>query len=345
MKSLRETGDTIVEVLIALTVVASMLGAAYVTSNRSLNNNRQAQERGEALKLAEGQLERLKGLVGSGSVAPFTTTTSFCIDNANAVQPATPANCSIATSGPAYYVTVERLQADHFAVSVSWDKFGGGTSDALTMNYRLHPASTNFATAEPTPPPAPPPAATGTLTCATLGTSSIRLDFTHANATNPSLFRGNTLLQAAGNSPGTATDGGLTAGTGYVYYLRNGNSPSSTALATASCTTTSAASGSISCSFTQFVGMTINYSHSNASSPSIWRGGSYIYNAAASSGSFLDNDSSVMGTGNNITYYLRNGQSGGSEVLSSATCHSTVFYIDWGGIWWPPGMCGTVRCS
>lgn len=140
MKSLGDTGDTIVEVLIALTVVASMLGGAYVTTSRSLNNNRQAQERGEALKLAEGQLERLKGLVSSGSTVPFTITTNFCVDNTNTVRTATPANCSVTTPGPVYYVTMERLQADHFAVSVSWDKVGGNSSDALSLDYRLHPA-------------------------------------------------------------------------------------------------------------------------------------------------------------------------------------------------------------
>lgn len=146
MRRLGDTGDTIIEVLIALTVVTSMLGGAYVTSSRSVNNNRQAQERGEALKLAEGQLERLKGLVSSGSTAPYTTTTSFCIDDTNTVRSATPASCSVDTSGPAYYVTVTRQQANRFTVTVSWDRVGGG-NETVVMTYRLYAANSTFESA------------------------------------------------------------------------------------------------------------------------------------------------------------------------------------------------------
>lgn len=61
----REAGDTIVEVLIAILLVAVILGGAYATANQSLLATRESQERGEALTLAEGQLEGLRGLAQS----------------------------------------------------------------------------------------------------------------------------------------------------------------------------------------------------------------------------------------------------------------------------------------
>src|SRR5438309_3169170 len=72
---LNSAGDTIIEVLLALAVLASVLGGAYVSSNRSLSGARDAQERGEALKLVEEQLERLRAVV---KTLP-NNTTPFCL--------------------------------------------------------------------------------------------------------------------------------------------------------------------------------------------------------------------------------------------------------------------------
>lgn len=56
---LKETGDTIVEVLIALTVLMVIIGGGYSIATRSLNGVQVAKERSEATKLAEGQLEAI----------------------------------------------------------------------------------------------------------------------------------------------------------------------------------------------------------------------------------------------------------------------------------------------
>lgn len=58
MKLLNNKGDTIVEVLIAITVVSSILGGAFVSARRSTNATRASQERVEALAIAQGQMER-----------------------------------------------------------------------------------------------------------------------------------------------------------------------------------------------------------------------------------------------------------------------------------------------
>jgi type II secretory pathway pseudopilin PulG len=79
----REAGDTIVEVLIAIVLVATILGGAYATANHSALDVREAQEHGEALNIAEGQLESLRGLALNSTLADpgaiFTDQDIFCI--------------------------------------------------------------------------------------------------------------------------------------------------------------------------------------------------------------------------------------------------------------------------
>ena len=54
-----QVGDTIVEVLVAIAVLSVVLAGAYVTSNRSLNAELNAQEHTQALTIAQGQVEDL----------------------------------------------------------------------------------------------------------------------------------------------------------------------------------------------------------------------------------------------------------------------------------------------
>lgn len=57
---LKNRGDTIIEVLLALSVLGTIIGGGYSVATRSLNGVRISQERSEATKIAEGQLEALK---------------------------------------------------------------------------------------------------------------------------------------------------------------------------------------------------------------------------------------------------------------------------------------------
>lgn len=58
--NVRERGDTIIEVLIAIAVVSSVLGISYAIMNRNILTLRDNQERTEALRLAQGQIEALR---------------------------------------------------------------------------------------------------------------------------------------------------------------------------------------------------------------------------------------------------------------------------------------------
>lgn len=142
-----QRGDTIVEVLICIAVISLVLGGAFVTTNRSLQNTRAAQERSAALKLAESQLEQIKGLLASnpdailGAGAPA----SFCIVSGTTVVSSTNAACIVDTAGapaaasvqPRFQLAITRA-GDTFTVENSWTNPGGRGTDRVRLLYRTY---------------------------------------------------------------------------------------------------------------------------------------------------------------------------------------------------------------
>ena len=139
----RQRGDTIVEVLIAVTVVSMVLGGAYVTTNKSLLATRASQEQSGALKLSESQLEQLKGLVITNPNAIFTTTAPFCIFNQTMVLPSTDARCTQNVAGaaaitdPRYRLAITRTGND-FSIRTIWTDVSGKHDDQLSLKYRVY---------------------------------------------------------------------------------------------------------------------------------------------------------------------------------------------------------------
>ena len=143
--SIGQRGDTLVEVLIAIAVVSLILGGAYVTTNRSLTATRAAQERGNALKLAESQIEQLKGIVASNPSSVFggAVPAAFCITSASAVVVDTNAACAVNTSGapttvqPIFHLSISR-STNTFTVTETWIDVGGKQTDKLVFKYRVY---------------------------------------------------------------------------------------------------------------------------------------------------------------------------------------------------------------
>jgi len=147
-----QTGDTIVEVLMAIVVVSVVLGAAYLSANQSLTSTRQSQERGEALQVAKEQVERLKST--ATGPPPATITSAFCIDSNSAYQTNTGMGLNSMTnlsldnlSGynaaciaqPRYHIGIEYFSApdNYYKVHVRWDRVNGGGNDEVTVNYKV----------------------------------------------------------------------------------------------------------------------------------------------------------------------------------------------------------------
>lgn len=76
----KSAGDTIVEVLLAIAITSIVLAGAYVAVDRSMRATRSAQERGEAVKVAEAQIERLKYLNFSNPAFDiYNQASPFCL--------------------------------------------------------------------------------------------------------------------------------------------------------------------------------------------------------------------------------------------------------------------------
>lgn len=137
IQCLTAVGDTIVEVLLAIAVISAVLGGAYASASQSSRGLRQSQERGEALKLLEAQIELLKSAKASGYSFPAS---GFCMKQG--LQrleslPATDEACSQGT-GNRYQLSLQRGQPREYTATAAWDSFGGGAEqERVTIVYRV----------------------------------------------------------------------------------------------------------------------------------------------------------------------------------------------------------------
>lgn len=86
LKRLTSRGDTIVEVMIALSILGLAFAISYATANHALLQARNAQEHSQALEYVDGQLELLRQAAPNPSTGVFTTNpatgksvTPFCL--------------------------------------------------------------------------------------------------------------------------------------------------------------------------------------------------------------------------------------------------------------------------
>jgi prepilin-type N-terminal cleavage/methylation domain-containing protein len=145
LRQLTQRGDTIVEVLIAIAIISMVLAGAFVMTNNSLQGSRGAQERTNAVKLVESQIELIKGLATTNSQAVFGAgvPASFCVNNAVAVVASTNAACTMNAAGapttaePAYRISVTR-SGNTFTVRNTWTTLRGNTTSNVQMSYRVY---------------------------------------------------------------------------------------------------------------------------------------------------------------------------------------------------------------
>jgi type II secretory pathway pseudopilin PulG len=138
----RQRGDTIVEVLIATVIIATILGGAFVVAQSSTHMVRSSEEHGYALQQIQGQIELVRSLA-SQTASPLNSppTDPFClyIDNTVPAKPtvfASPGDSKCAGGEPLYDISVTKGATaaaaagglTSFKVEVAWDRLGGGTN-------------------------------------------------------------------------------------------------------------------------------------------------------------------------------------------------------------------------
>jgi len=137
---LSQTGDTIVEVLLAIAVVSMVLSGAFVSVNRSLKAGRQSQERGEAMKFAQSQLEQLKQAAKDPSKNIFGTggPTPYCLNNTLDRVATTDPACNQGPDGR-YELSITRdATTGTFTSRVVWNAFQSASQENVSLSYRVY---------------------------------------------------------------------------------------------------------------------------------------------------------------------------------------------------------------
>jgi prepilin-type N-terminal cleavage/methylation domain-containing protein len=152
-----QRGDTIIEVLIAMSIIGLVLGASYGIANRSLAIGRSAQERTEASKISETQVERLRQQSSQVNSPIFTIANgqAFCIANDGSISTfatsveikplaqadedltAYPANCKYGPDGR-YSASIVR-EDSVFSVRTRYYGIGSSKADEVLFTYRSYP--------------------------------------------------------------------------------------------------------------------------------------------------------------------------------------------------------------
>jgi type II secretory pathway pseudopilin PulG len=149
VRKLLNNGDTIVEVLVALTVLAAIIGSSYAVANRAFRQSQKSQERIQATKLAESQLDLLKFLADQQKIPASIQladtegclykhmvgteqVVDFIINDPN--DPTT--NCW-SNELYNYYFSGYDVSRSQYRLSVIWDSYGDAGQEQITMYYRV----------------------------------------------------------------------------------------------------------------------------------------------------------------------------------------------------------------
>lgn len=113
-------GDTIVEVLIAIVILALVLTGAFASSEQSLNNITEAGQRTKALDIAQGQVESLRANAATTAFSSAGCTTGSCCysTTTDTFVAYSPANCTT-SGGYISKVSSITVPVNSYAVGVS----------------------------------------------------------------------------------------------------------------------------------------------------------------------------------------------------------------------------------
>lgn len=165
---LRQRGDTIVEVLIAIAVVSTVLAGAFTVTQKSTQAVRSSQERGEMLQLLQGQIElvrsaALQAVDSSDDI--FDPNIYFCMDESDGSRKPFPASFSAVGNPAGYPVSVCKQRgpgqlyayiiryddsANVFKATGRWEGLGS-KMNIIDLSYRINPGPLTTFTAAATP--------------------------------------------------------------------------------------------------------------------------------------------------------------------------------------------------
>lgn len=131
---LGQQGDTLIEVMLAVVALSLVVGGTYSIATRNLRAGRQAQERGEAVKIAESQLENIKSKAVAANDPTLYSASDFCFNPTNTI---TFGNCTFNNRYRVSINSVATSVSQQFTVVVEWDGVGSAPVENVTVLYRV----------------------------------------------------------------------------------------------------------------------------------------------------------------------------------------------------------------
>ncbi len=156
LKKLHQRGDTIIEVMVALSVLALAFAISYATASHALQESQNSQEHSQALQVIASQLELAREDVNDPALfnasGPY-----FCLGTSGGGNQITvsahfsnpnsaPNFCQVNLNGQVYYTVYVQYQPtplnginqDIFTFSVSWPGIGDLGQQREQLSYKLH---------------------------------------------------------------------------------------------------------------------------------------------------------------------------------------------------------------
>lgn len=135
-------GDTIVEVMIALSILSFALTTAYSTVNRSMQSARNSQEHSEALQYLNSQVELARADAADATL--YTQPGSFCMDATAKPHLLPNPLCTVGTEG--FYdlsityapTLLSSHNQDIFTFTVTWPGVGQLGQQTEQLSYKIH---------------------------------------------------------------------------------------------------------------------------------------------------------------------------------------------------------------
>lgn len=160
----QQSGDTLIEVTIAITIVATILTSAIALSTRAVRLGIAARERSQAAQLLQQQAEGLRALRDTKSWSDFTgaidpVAGGFHIERVEPspgvykwqIDNTPPAYSPVIDGQPTFFnITIQSslppgpLTADDrrdFVITATWERIGGGSDESVLY---LHLANRDF---------------------------------------------------------------------------------------------------------------------------------------------------------------------------------------------------------
>lgn len=139
-----ERGDTLVEVLIAMAIMSLVLVGAYVTSTRNSTVLQNSQEREQAQRLVEAQIEMLRannGIAASGNCFSAGSETGTC-NNFSAANSGATYTLTVVTPGGSFPASSPcgAASSNAYTICAIWTSLGSKADNDsnLTMYYKLN---------------------------------------------------------------------------------------------------------------------------------------------------------------------------------------------------------------